>query len=47
MIESVSEGLILGAVLIGAFVLCHAFNALSESIYWWWQDRKTDKKDDV
>jgi len=45
MIESVSEGLILGAVLIGVFVLCHAFNALAESIYWWWQDRKHD--DDV
>jgi len=43
MIESVSEGLILGSVLIGLFVACHALNALAESIYWWWQDRKSDE----
>jgi hypothetical protein len=45
MIESVSQGLILGAMLFGVFVLCHVLNALAESIYWWWQDRKHD--DDV
>ena len=45
MIEPVSQGLILGAMLIGVFVICHAFNALSESIYWWWQDRKNEDDD--
>ena len=45
MIDGISGCLILGTMLVGVFVLCHALNALAESIYWWWQDRKYDDED--
>ena len=37
------DAVALGIALVVLFAVGHALNAVSESIYWLWQDRKGDK----